>query len=75
MWQDCPRLIPDRMYFSYIQTLGSTALRVASVHGQTEVARVLISRGASVDYQDEVRQSCILRIIAVVLKNGMIIGI
>ena len=75
MWQDCPSLIPDRMYFSYIQDAGATALRVASADGQTEVARVLISRGASVDYQDEVRQSCMIRIITVVLKNGMIIGI
>ena len=75
MWQDCPSLIPDRMYFSYIQDNDSTALRVASVHGQTEVARVLIARGASLDYQDEVRQSCMILIITVVLKNGMIIGI
>ena len=63
------------MYFSYIQDAGSTALRVASASGQTEVARVLIARGASLDYQDEVRQSCMMRIITVVLKNGMIIGI
>ena len=75
MWRDSPSLIPDRVYFSYIQTLGSTALRIASVEGQTEVARVLIARGASLDYQDEVRQSCMIRIITVVLKNGMIIGI
>ena len=75
MWQDSPSLIPDRMYFSYIQTLGSTALRVASVNGQTEVARVLIARGASLDSQDKVRQSYMIRIITVVLKNGMIIGI
>ena len=75
MWQDCASLIPDRMYFSYIQDAGATALRVASADGQTEVARVLISRGASVDYQDEVRQSCMIRIITAVLKNGMIIGI
>ena len=75
MWQDCPSLIPDRMYFTYIQDNDSTALRVASVNGQTEVVRVLIARGASLDYQDEVRQSCMIRIITVVLKNGMIIGI
>ena len=75
MWQDCPSLIPDRMYFSYIQDAGFTALRVASAHGRTEVARVLIARGASLDYQDEVRQSCMIHIITVVLKNGMIIGI
>ena len=75
MWQDCLSLIPDRMYFSYIQDKGFTALRVASVEGQTEVAHVLIARGASLDYQDEVRQSCMIHIITVVLKNGMIIGI
>jgi hypothetical protein len=74
VWQDCPSLIPDRMHFSYIQTLGSTALRVASAYGCTEVAGVLIARGAVVDYQDKVRQSCMIRIITVVLRNGMIIG-
>ena len=73
MWQDCPSLIPDRMYFSYIQDAGCTALRVASAYGQTDVARVLIARGASLDYQDEVRQLCMIRIITVVLKNGIII--
>jgi hypothetical protein len=73
MWEDCP-LIPDRMHFSYIQTLGSTALRVASVRGHTEVAGVLIARGAVVDYQDKVRQSCMTCIITVVLRNGVIIG-
>ena len=65
----------DRMHFSYIQDAGATALRVASVHGHTEVAGVLIARGAVVDYQDKVRQSCMIRIITVVLKNGMIIGV
>ena len=75
MWQDCPSLTPDRMYFSYIQKYGSTALTVASANGQTEVAGVLTARGAVVDYQDKVRQSCMIRIITVVLKNGMIIGI
>ena len=75
MWQDCPSLIPDRMHLSYIQTLGSTALRAASAEDHTEVAGVLIARGAVVDYQDKVRQSCMIRIITVVLKNGMIIGV
>ena len=75
MWQDCPSLIPDRMHFSYIQTLGSTALRVASANGHREVVAVLIARGATVDYKDEVRQSCMIRIMSVVLKNGMMIGI
>ena len=75
MWQDCPSLIPDRMHFSYIQDSGSTALRIASVEGHTEVAGVLIARGAVVDYQDKVRQSCMIRIITVVLKNGMMIGV
>ena len=75
MWQDCPSLIPDRMHFSYIQTPGSTALRIASVHGHREVVAVLIARGATVDYKDEVRQSCMIGIMSVVLKNGMMIGI
>ena len=39
------------------------------------MAGVLIARGAAVDYQDEVRQSCMIRIITVVLKNNMIVGI
>ena len=75
MWQDCPSLIPDRTHFSYIQDSGSTALRVASAAGHSEVAGVLIARGAVVDYQDKVRQSCMIRIITVVLKNGMMIGV
>ena len=41
-----------------IQTLGSTALRVASASGQSEIVRVLIARGATVDHQDMVRQPC-----------------
>ena len=44
-------------------------------NGQAEVAGVLIARGAAVDYQDKVRQSCMIRIITVVLKNSMIVGI
>ena len=75
MWQDCPSLIPDRMHFSYIQDAGCTALRVASADGHREVVAVLIARGATVDYKDEVRQSCMIRIMSVVLKNGMMIGI
>ena len=75
MWQCCPSLIPDRMYFSYIQDGGYTALRIASVEGHTEVAGVLIARGAVVDYQDKVRQSCMIRVIIVDLKIYMIIGI
>jgi hypothetical protein len=48
----------------------------ASEYGHTEVAGVLIARGAVVDYQDKVRQSlCMIRIITVVLRNGMIIGV
>ena len=39
------------------------------------MAGVLIARGAAVDYQDKVRQSCMIRIITVVLKNSMIVGI
>ena len=75
MWQDCPSLIPDRMHFSYIQDSGYAALRVASANGHHEVVAVLIARGATVDYKDEVRQSCMIRIMSVVLKNGMMIGI
>ena len=55
------------MYLSYIQTLGSTALRVACASGQAEVAGVLIARGAAVDYQDKVRQSCMICIITVII--------
>ena len=75
MWQCCPSLISDRMYFSYIQDAGYTALRVACAFGQAEVAGVLIARGAVVDYQDKVRQSCMIRVIIVDLKIYMIIGI
>ena len=75
MWQDCPSLIPDSMHFSYIQEVGFSALMIASEKGHTEVAGVLIARGAVVDYQDKVRQSCMIRIITVVLKNGMMIGV
>ena len=43
--------------------------------GHTEVAGVLISRGAAVDYQDKVRQLCMIHIITVdIVKNNMIIG-
>ena len=56
MWQDCPSSIPDRMYFSYIQEHGSTALMVASQFCRAEVAGMLIARGADVDHQDKVRQ-------------------
>ena len=59
------------MYFSYIQEHCSTALIVASENGQSEVAAVLIARGAIVDYQNKVRQSCLIQIITVVLKNGI----
>ena len=69
MGQNCPSLIPDRMHFSYIQDSGCTALRIASEKGHTEVAGVLIARGAVVDCQYKVRQSCMIRIITVVLKN------
>ena len=34
---------------------GSTALRVASAFGQTDVVDLLITRGATVDIQDKVR--------------------
>ena len=38
-----------------MQEYGSTALIVASETGHAEVARVLVARGATVDYQDKVR--------------------
>ena len=63
------------MHFSYIQDTDSSALIIACQCGHTEVACVLIARGAVVDYQDKVRQSCMIRIITVVLKNGMMIGV
>ena len=75
MWQDCPSLIPDRMHFSYIQDTCASALIVACEYGHTEVAGILIARGAVVDFQNKVRQSCMIRIITVVLKNGMMIGV
>ena len=76
MWQDYPSLISDRMHFSYIQDHSSSALMVTSAAGHTEVAGVLIARGAVVDFQNKVRQSCMIRIITImVLKNGMIIGV
>ena len=34
---------------------GFTALHVASAFGQTDVVRVLIEKGATVDIQDKVR--------------------
>ena len=37
-----------------IQDKDFTALRVASAHGQTEVTRILLERGAAVDFQDKV---------------------
>ena len=49
-------MIPDRMHFSYIQDHGSSALIIASEYGHTEVAGVLIARGAVVDFQSKVRQ-------------------
>ena len=42
------------MYFSYIQDAGASALCVASAAGNTKVVNLLISRGATVDYQDKV---------------------
>ena len=75
MWQDCPSLIPDRMHFSYIQDTRASALIIACEKGRPEVAAVLIARGAAVDYKKKVRQSCMICIKSVVLKNGMMIGI
>ena len=42
---------------------GCTALRVASAHGQVDVVRVLIEKGATIDYEDNVSQSCMIHII------------
>ena len=50
---------------------GFTALRVASVCGQLDVACVLIEKGATVDYEDKVSRPCMISIITVVLKNGL----
>ena len=38
------------MHFSYIQDSGCTGLRVASANYRTEVAGILIARGAIVDW-------------------------
>ena len=46
------------MYYSYIQYDGFTALMVASEYGQTKLAGVLITRKATLDYQDKVRHHC-----------------
>ena len=35
--------------------LGATALGAASQEGHVDVARLLIERGAAIDYQDKVR--------------------
>ena len=35
--------------------LGFTALGIASQEGHVDVARLLIERGAAIDYQDKVR--------------------
>ena len=74
MWQDGPSLIlPDGMYF-YIQSTGGSPLMVACEFGHSEVAGILIARGAVVNFQNKVRQSCMISIITVVLKNSMVIG-
>ena len=39
------------------------------------MARALIEKGATIDYEDKVSQSCMIHIITVVLKNGVVIGI
>ena len=49
-------------------------LMVACEFGHTEVAGILIARGAVVNFQNKVRQSCMMSIITVVLKNSMVIG-
>ena len=48
----------ELLHFVFIGPLmqsGSTALRVASAFGQTDVVRVLITRGATVDIKNKVR--------------------
>ena len=47
---------PDRIYFCYVQDDGATALCIASSEGHAEVVDLLISRGATVDYQDKVHE-------------------
>ena len=50
---------------------GSTALHVASGCGQSDVAYVLIEKGATIDQEDKVSQPYMISIITVVLKNGV----
>lgn len=47
---------PDWMYSSYLQDDGATALHIASAAGHTEVVDLLISKGATVDFQDKVHE-------------------
>ena len=50
---------PSWMHVYYIQDGGYTALRVASAKGYTEIVDFLISRGATLDYQDKVHEAVI----------------
>ena len=38
---------------------GATSLRVASFFGYSDIARALIEKGATIDYEDHVSQLCI----------------
>ena len=58
--------------------LGSTALGIACQQGHVHVARLLIDRGAAIDYQNKVRLllQCSMCIITVALSDTLIgIGI
>ena len=67
-------VITNTLHFFLIQDQ-YTALHVASSCGHSDVARVLIEKGATIDYEDKVSQSCMIYIITVVLKNGVVIRI
>jgi ankyrin repeat protein len=43
------------MFVTMQDDLGSTALGVASQEGHVDVTRLLIERGAAIDYQNKVR--------------------
>ena len=58
---------PDWIYFSYIQDAGRTALSVASAADHTEVVDLLISRGATVDYQGQVHEAPVSSHVCIIL--------
>ena len=53
---------PDQIrctYLTFMQDDGASALCIASAEGHTKVVDLLISRGATVDYQDKVREAVV----------------